>query len=531
MSDLRNKIDRRRFTPSQQRALKHITNWPDAKEVYESLPEEERKVLRQLARGKMPSLSNRQYVAHNSIIEHLKEKRLVEETGGDLQVARSQYFGEHIHYNYTTQGRLEMWVRKPWWMFQLNRLNFHSRQPGLMTGFAMALFLIPLSLSIASLYPWFRNFFDGVLAPLEISLDAQRYHLIVPTLGIAVLFIVIYLFSSQTAKWRQQSLAMLLAGAILSFLFWLGFSLYDTLLLGLLVLCDLGALQCLYSAFEHMKPSEEGGSIGIPHLHNFLKQIMDEGIWKSIHSWPQPKTLLCLLLFVPGFFFFLHLLAPQETQVSVPLVSQQDLQKERVENLEATILSPSWLSERDGGDFLVLLRAGSSRPVTGTFLLEPVPGSLLSLSSDDQDLCQSTCEFAIEPGSQTMLQWRVQTAPHSAFMPDAKWWIRFRLCGSAIVGDGDTPCTGFQEIGIPKLRLGFGLWKFLEYQPLLNVLSLLFGIVYAFIEIWIGSRILFQGGKQSATEERAGDDPARARARYTGGSEEAEEVQNRRSDK
>jgi len=257
---------------------------------------------------------------------------------------------------------------------------------------------------------------------------------------------------------------------------------------------DLIALYVLYAAYKLI---EKPDILSSDPINKFLSILLSEGTWK-VKRWPRPKIIVFALLFATGFSFFTYALTPSETLLNVPILIEDKNNDGKDDFIIATLFSPAWLSEGDSGNLLLYLYNSSPQTTTITFNLEPAPGHLLFITPQEGNNCHSVCQIMISANNQTLLQWEIRSMPQNAFITETKWYIRYQICKDPNF------CTNSakDQISIPKLRLGFGLWGVMENQSLVFIVSVVSGVVYALVEIGLSSRMIPFPDKEQPSNDK-----------------------------
>jgi len=458
--------------------IKHILHWEEAAKVfYEELNEKEREALCLIESEKWWVLHKRYALEADKIIERLKQEGLIVEEGNKLKIFRDD-FKEYIKYH--CKGRLALLPkillkREPKDLFTFD-------DPLTLTMFALIILISPSICLISSLLTSVHTFLDSISK----FLTHVNFYLVLVTLSL--LFFPLYFF-------YRKLLWFIIPSIVASLLLWIGFDLFVVLLLLLPISVEVMGFYLLRSAYQSAKSLRNQHSRRFPEkMYKFLEVAISKETWglqeSKMREWPPAKTIIFLLLFIPGFLLFIHILAPRE-------IGPETIEPEDV---EITILYPSWLSYRDTANLVVSLRNVTNTGfVTGTALLE----SDDSLNGSDGFLIITAAEQIWGPlwpenqeGKPTtqVLRWDLHTVPMCSFRAGTRWNLRLEICESS---PRRMNCDS-REISIPRLRLGFGLWGFLQQQPLVNIIAMVFSIAYAALSIWLSQKLVLQETKSSS---------------------------------
>ena len=488
------------FSPLEKKRLEHIFNWPEAKRVFNGLEEEEKEALRLIVSGKSWVLVKRYpHEEADKIIVKLRKKGLVKQNEVEVFRGRTDVFHEHIYYRQTLGGKFRLLPRRLLRRELKDWLSFFRPNPLLHTWFAMLLLLVPSFGATLLLVSSLRASFEDILEPWNKILDSYRSS---PWIFLSLVFIISLLFIF--TYFSHQRLRLPLALTIVVFLLliiivlllpWLGFEPFVIIPLLISGGLEVWGFHHLHRAYQLAESLGTQRPRSLPdEVYQFLKLAVKKETWqlKNIREWPLAKMIIFLLLLIPGFLLFIHTLAPRE----------KGFEGTNLQSIESTVLYPAWLSYRDTAELLITLRTTESmtgtESITGTILLEPEPGIPLMVVADEETKCDLLCDWGPlwlassqdqkAPLSQT-LRWRLYTPPLCSFGSDARWKLHLKIC--ELPPHGKLRCDD-DEISIPKLRLGFGLWGFLQGQPLVNIISMLFSIVYAVLGIWLSRKLVFR---------------------------------------
>ncbi len=468
--------------------------WPyDPGKAFDDLDQKEQDVLTSLAKGKVPP-------AYDEALEHLKSVGWIQENQNGKNILRqfsNPPLKQFILYNRTGfAGRLRLLYDKPLRRIKSEISPIQGFRLFIALGFVC--FFLPLILAtwlahpgaIESILQNYQQFLDLIKNKVLLNFmsEAQLNH--IPNLLIFLTFCcgvyVVWQSLAFEEEKRLKLLSITLVAAILTFLPWLGVSFPLAFLLFIFITADFMALYSLHNAYNSAISYKDRPDFEAPY--KFLAILMTRETWTEFKHWPRPKIIVFVILFLTGFSLFIYALTPAEITLKTP----DDF-------LEAKAFYPAWFSEGDNGNLLVQLNNLSTQPLTVTFNIEPIPGQLLVITPQEGNNCHSVCQITVPANNQTLLQWKIHSVPQNAFVVETKWRIRYQICKDPSF------CTNFtdeQQLIVPKLRLGFGLWSVLENQPLVFIMSVVSGLVYAMAEIGLGSRIIQFSDKEEVQNNK-----------------------------
>lgn len=456
-------------------------DWPEAEAVYRLLSRDMQNILRKLAVNKPPI----QY--KDQSIECLKTLDIIQAgQDGRLSIVKG-HFGSWIIQRHRSPLR-SPWNRRP------RPSAFYPQDMSKRVWLAFALLCIPIAVMLPPLLGQIDLF-----KPRMNVIQLQEFVGIFRNLAIYLVIMLVgfHLFSRFGRESGKGSfLAILSIPLVVTLMvFWLGFPTYLVVLFAAFSILDLWALHLLFQAHQTLPNIPD--DLENKRLRKLLEDTIKPNTWNDMTQWPELKIILMLFLSLTGFMFFGALLAPREYDLQDPTGLT-----------EYTLIAPSWLSYRDEGTILVAVRANSTVFIAGTILLEPEARNLISVVPSDKERCSPGCSWgplastnhtlgrntarsseSTQSPEYEVLEWHLYTAPRRILPSESAWQLRVSLCAKFPNAPSPSNCKD-QIVSLSKIRIGFRMWGLLDEQPLVNVLSVIFGLVYAIVQIWISNLLI-----------------------------------------
>ena len=246
---------------------------------------------------------------------------------------------------------------------------------------------------------------------------------------------------------------------------------------------SLGALGLLHLAQTKL-PKEKKDPL--PPLHEFLNQVTNAKSWGNpFKNWRWPNGLLFTILFSLALLLFFPLFALEQATCC-----PDNSNRPKGKDPEIQITYPSWLSNRDQST----IYATTERPTTLYF--EPTDSSRLffKMIETTSPLLPATPI----PGGRRLTpsnlrvhsQWEIHTLfPDPDQSPD-RWEFQVYTVNQKL---GTIKQVKNCTISIRRLKLPFGLRGFLETQPFVTIVGILYGLAQTALQLWVGEKAFGDG--------------------------------------
>ena len=272
---------------------------------------------------------------------------------------------------------------------------------------------------------------------------------------------------------------------------------------------SLGALGLLHFAQTKLEDKEgaKRGSKGTTPLHEFLNQVASSKSWSNpFKNWRWPNGLLFTILFSLALSLFFRLFVLEQTSCC----SDEPCQEK---NLNIQISYPSWLSDHDQSTIYATTGLSSTlyfEPINGSNIFFKVldtiylPPTITPTPTSSHTLTESLptpiptpsnipATSLSTPTSQMLelkvhSRWEIHTLSPAPSQSPERWEFQVYTVNQKS-GAIEDVCT----ISIPRLRLPFGLRGFLETQPFVTIVGILYGLAHTALQLWVGEKAFGDG--------------------------------------